>query len=223
MVTAVEEVMQTLNSLVEQGKVRYIGLSDCPAWYVSRAQTIAEHNGWARISAIQMEYNLTERNLELEYSAMVKELGMGICVWSPLGSGLLTGKHKRDQLGEGGLKTTQETTNPGLAKFTKNPKNWEIVDVLVDVANQMEKSPAQVALNFITKQRGVVSTIIGATKIPQLNENLSALDFEIPKELWNRLDEISKPFLPTPYWFFQPVLQDMISAGTNVSKKPSWY
>jgi aryl-alcohol dehydrogenase-like predicted oxidoreductase len=219
----VEETMQTLNSLVEQGKVRYIGLSDCPAWYVSRAQTLAQHNGWAPISAIQMEYNLTERNLELEYTSMVKELGMGICVWSPLAGGLLTGKYKRDQLGEGRLKATQDSPNPIMAKFIKNPKNWEIVDVLVDIAKQIEKPPALVALNFITKQPGVVSTIIGATKIQQLNENLASLDFEIPNELWSRLDEISKPFLPTPYMFFQTSMQAMISGGTNVTKTPPWY
>jgi len=221
--TPVEEVMFTLNSLVEQGKVRHIGLSDCPAWYVSRAQTLAERNSWDRIVAIQMEYSLVERNLELECPTMVKELGLGICVWSPLGGGLLTGKHTRDRLGDGRLKTTQGSPNPVLEKFTSNPKNWEIVDILISVSKEVGKSPAQVALNFITKRPGVVSTIIGATKLTQLAENMKSLDFDIPKELWNRLEQVSRPPVPTPYLFFQPTIQAMMTGGVAVGDKPPWY
>jgi len=221
--TPVEEVMETFDTLVRQEKIRYIGLSDCPAWYVSRAQTLAEKNGWARVNAIQMEYNLTERNLELEYVDMVKELGIGIVVWTPLAAGLLTGKHKREDLADGRLKVMQASDNPMGRRFTENPKNWDIVDVLVEVANELGKPPAQVALNFITKRPGVASTLIGATSTAQLQENMDSLDFEIPKEALDRLDEASKPFIPTPYTFFRFSMQGRLTGGVNVNKVPPWY
>src|SRR5205823_2631944 len=94
-ITPAEEVMRTLNDLVREGKVRYIGISNASAWYVSRAQTISEFLGYERLVGLQLEYSLVERHIEFEYVPLALQTGMGLCPWSPLASGLLTGKYQR--------------------------------------------------------------------------------------------------------------------------------
>jgi aryl-alcohol dehydrogenase-like predicted oxidoreductase len=222
--TPVEEVMRTLNDLVQEGKIRYIGFSDTPAWYVARAQTMAELRGWERISALQLEYSLVERNIEREHVPVSRELGIGICPWSPLAGGLLTGKYKRGAgggEGDGRLEKTKGSGNPVFEKFTE--RNWKIVDALVAVAQELNRSPAQVALNWITRRPGVVSTIIGATKLPQLEDNLSALDFTIPEALSQKLDQASAPDTVFPYLFFTDSFRDFLSGGAKIKQKPDWY
>lgn len=220
--TPVEEVMHSLNTLVEQGKIRYIGLSDCPAWYVSRAQTMAELRGWEKVAALQMEYNLVERTIEREYVTMAQQLGMGICPWSPLASGLLSGKHTKAGL-TGRLKATAEAGNPVFSKYTKHPKNWEIVEVLNNVAQELGKPVPQVALNWITKRPGVTSTLIGASRLDQLEVNMKSLEFDIPATLSARLEAVSAPEENTPYTFFQGTLQQLMTGGTQVTKEPRWF
>src|SRR5262249_9073970 len=116
-VTPVEEGMRTLDDLVRAGKGRAIGLSDTPAWYLSRAPTRAEWRGWEPIAALQLEYSLVERNIEREHVPAARELGIGICPWSPLASGLLTGKYRRGASGvegEGRLKATAQSDHPAF-------------------------------------------------------------------------------------------------------------
>src|SRR5206468_3543098 len=154
-VTPVEEVVSTLNDLVRAGKIRHYGFSDTPAWYVARAQTLAEKEGKERLIALQLEYSLVERNIEREHIPAAQELGFGVCPWSPLASGFLTGKYKRQgNQGEGAgrLQTMKDSGNPGFQKF--NEQNWKILDVLLDVARQLNRSPAQVALNWVATQPG---------------------------------------------------------------------
>lgn len=224
-VTPVEEVVGTLNDLVREGKIRYFGLSDVPAWYFSRAQTLSELRGLSQAVALQLEYSLVERNIEREHIPAALALGAGVCPWSPLGSGLLSGKYKREghkASGEGRLPAMQASGNPAMTKlFTE--RNWQIVDVLVEVASALGKTPAQVALNWITKRPGVSSTIIGATKLNQLEDNLTALEFDIPKELSDRLDAASAPELVHPYIFFAPTMRAMLTGGTKVLERPSWW
>ena len=222
--TPIEEVMATLDGLVRAGKIRYIGLSDTPAWYLTRAQSIAEFRGYERVCALQLEYSLAERNIEREHIVAALQFGMGVCPWSPLASGLLTGKYiKTDDggSGEGRLEATKDSGNPVFNKFTD--RNWAIVDVLLDVAKKIDRTPAQVAINWITKRPGVTSTIIGATKMTQLEDNLMALDFDIPAELSQKLDEVSRPESVFPYLFFRPEMQAMIAGGVPVRREPPWY
>ncbi len=224
MLTPVDEVMSGLNDLVSAGKIRYVGLSDTPAWYLARAQTLAELRGWAPICALQLEYSLVERNIEREHVPAALQLGMGICPWSPLASGLLTGKYKRSAggfEGDGRLKITEQSPNPVFHKFSE--RNWRIVDVLLDVAKKLGRSPAQVALNWATKRPGMTSTIIGATKLEQLDDNLRALEFEIPADLSAKLEEIGRPETVFPYVFFDTTIQSNIRGGTQVSREPKWY
>jgi aryl-alcohol dehydrogenase-like predicted oxidoreductase len=219
MVTPVEEVVSTLNDLVGHGKIRYYGFSDTPAWYVARAQTLAEKEGKERLIALQLEYSLMERNIEREHIPVAQEMGIGVCPWSPLAGGFLTGKYKREGdsgKGEGRLETTKSSGNPAFKKFSE--RNWRIHEVLVEVAKQMNKPPAQVALNWVITQPGVTSTIIGATKLAQLNDNLQAAEIKIPAELRKRLDEVSTPEAIQPYIFFGPDIQPMVTGGTSVRK-----
>jgi aryl-alcohol dehydrogenase-like predicted oxidoreductase len=220
--TPVEEVMSSLNDLVRAGKIRHIGLSDVPGWYVGRAQTLAEWRGWERVCALQLEYSLIERNIEREFVAAAQELGLGICPWSPLGSGVLTGKYRRPSeggLGEGRLKTVAESGNPVFDKL--NETNFKILDAVLEVSKALGRSPAQVALNWIAKRPGVVSTIIGATKLSQLDDNLAALEFDIPADLSAKLEEASRPAPQFPYIFFGGFLRGMM--GDAVSAEPRWY
>ena len=174
-ITPVEEVVATLTDLISHGKIRYYGFSDTPAWYVARAQTLAEKEGKERLIALQLEYSLVERNIEREHIPAAQELGIGICPWSPLGGGFLAGKYKREGAdsgkGEGRLETTKGSGNPAFNKFSE--RNWRILDVLVDVAKQINKPVAQVALNWVITQPGVTSTIIGATKISRTERQLA--------------------------------------------------
>jgi aryl-alcohol dehydrogenase-like predicted oxidoreductase len=218
-VTPVEEVVSTLDDLVRQGKIRHYGFSDTPAWYVARAYTLAEKEAKERLIALQLEYSLVERNIEREHIPAAQEFGLGICPWSPLASGFLTGKYKRqgnDGNGDGRLEKTKDSGNPTLARF--NERNWEILDVLLAVSKQLGRPPAQIALNWVATQPGVTSTILGASKLPQLEDNLGAIEFSIPAELREQLDKVSAPASIHPYMFFEPFIQGMIHG----SKVRAW-
>lgn len=219
LVTPAEEVVSTLSDLMRNGKIRYYAFSDTPAWYVARAQTLAEKEGKEPLIALQLEYSLVERNIEREHIPAAQELGIAVCPWSPLAGGFLSGKYKREGesgKGEGRLETTKGSGNPVFNKFSE--RNWRIHDVVMDVARRMNKPPAQVALNWVITQPGVTSTIIGATKLAQLNDNLQAADITIPAELRKRLDEVSAPEAIQPYTFFGQDIQPMITGGTSIRK-----
>ncbi len=220
-ITPTEEVMRTLDDLVRSGKVRHIGLSDVPAWYAARAQTLAEWRGFEPISALQLQYSLVERNIEHEYTRLATELGMGITVWSPLASGLLSGRYSRNTDVQGRLAMMKESGNPAFMHF--NERNWAIVDVLDDVARELGRPMSQVALNWVANRPGVASVTIGASKPEQLAQNLGALDFDLPTELRRRLDETSQPATPFPYYFFDNAMQGMLYGGANVGDKPDNY
>jgi aryl-alcohol dehydrogenase-like predicted oxidoreductase len=223
-ITPVEEVMRTLNDLVCSGKVRYVGLSNTPAWYAARAQTLAEWRGYEPFATLQLEYSLVERNIEREFVPLGRELGMGIMVWSPLASGLLSGKYKPSEggwSGEGRLKTVEDISNPAFQKFSAH--NWKIVAELENVSQELGHSMAQVAVNWIVNRPGVASVIVGATKLSQLEDNLKALEFEIPAELASRLETISRPEPQFPYSFFGHEIQSMIHGGVTAGLKPTGY
>ena len=222
--TPVEEVVRTLDDLVRAGKVRHVGLSDVPAWYAARAQTIAELRGHEPMSVLQLEYSLVERSIEDEFTALATDLGMGVMVWSPLASGLLSGKYRPSEgtgTGEGRLKTVEGSGNPAFEKFTE--RNWTIVAELERVAAELGRSMAQVAVNWVANRPGVATVLVGATKLHQLQDNLGALDFQIPEELGRRLEDASASPKRFPYLFFGPEIQGMVAGGTTVGDKPASY
>ena len=213
--TPVEEVMASMNDLVRAGKVRYFGFSDVPAWYAARAQTIAQFAHSEPAIAFQLEYSLVERSIEREHIPAALEFGMGICPWSPLASGFLTGKYKRGETGEGRLETISSSGNPVFEKRTE--RNWRILEVLLEAAKQIGRPPAEVALKWVATQRGVSSIIIGATKMSQLESNLHALEFTIPAEIRARLDQASALDRAHPDLMFDsPPFPEMVNGKVPV-------
>lgn len=224
MLTPVDEVMRSFDDLVRAGKVRHVGLSDVPAWYASRAQAVAEFGGGEPVAALQLEYSLVERSIENEFIPLGLAHGMGTMAWSPLASGLLSGKYQPSPsgpLGQGRLQTVGSTANPAFAKLTE--RNFAIVAELEAVARELGRSMAQVALNWVAHRPGVGSVIVGATTLAQLDDNLAALEFGIPDELRARLDRISSAPAAFPYSFFTPAMQAMLAGRHAVGDKPLGY
>lgn len=220
-VTPVEEVAATLNDLVRSGKVRHVGLSDVPAWYASRFTTIADLRGWERPATLQLEYSLVSRNLEREHQPLAQELGISITPWSPLGSGFLSGKFRRVDgkiTGSGRVVEVKDSGNPVLEKFAKREQNWKILDTLVSVAQRLDAPPAKVALAWVMSRPCVTSTLIGATRVEQLEQNLAAAEFSLPEEAIRELTEVSAPERNELDHFFDDVMQGMIHGGTKVTR-----
>lgn len=221
-ITPAEEVVRTLDDLVRAGKIRYAGLSDIPAWYAARAQTFAEMHALTPLVNMQLEYSLAERHIEHEYVPLGQNLGMGITAWSPLAMGMLSGKYTPSQQGgEGDGRLAKISNAPGFERFTE--RNWKIVAELEKVAKEAGQSMAAVALNWVATQPGIASVIVGATKLEQLDANLSALSFQLPMELRARLDAVSAPEKPFPYYMFADIQQTRIHGGVAVGDKPVGY
>ncbi len=219
-VTPVEEVMSTLDSLVHAGKIRYIGLSNTPAWYAARAQTLAQWRGWERVCALQMEYSLAARDIEREHAPAARHLGMGICAWSPLAGGFLTGKYERSGegvSGRGRLQTMQNTGNRYAPRFAD--RDWRILDALREVSRELRRSPAQVALNWLSRQPQVSSVVIGATSQEQLGDILASREFDIPADQMRRLDDASRPASQYPYTFFTSEQRQAMAGGAPVREQ----
>ena len=224
MLTPAEEVMRTFDDLVRAGKIRHVGLSNTPAWYASRAQALAQWRALEPISTLQLEYSLVERSIENEHVPLGQQQGMGIMAWSPLGSGLLSGKYKPSQsreFGEGRLQTMKDSNNAAFNKLTE--RNFKIVAELEAVAREAGRSMAQVAINWVAGRPGVATVLVGATRQSQLDDNLAALDFELPAALRARLDAVSAPPAISPYTFFAPVMQAMQTGTHIVGDKPAGY
>jgi aryl-alcohol dehydrogenase-like predicted oxidoreductase len=211
-VTPVAEVLQTLGDLVRSGKIRYFAFSDMPAWLAMKAATIADLRGIPGPIAMQLEYSLIERSIEREHIPVAQEAGMALMPWSPLGGGFLTGKYDREAVaGKGRL----SGTNPfGQSKF--NDRNWAILEALRVVAAEQEQPLAQVALAWVMTRQGVTSTIIGASKVTQLKDNLAALQIALTPEQIDRLTTTSA--LPAGFTdgLGSAAVQHMIFGGHTV-------
>jgi aryl-alcohol dehydrogenase-like predicted oxidoreductase len=195
--TPIEETMRALDDLVAAGKVRYIGFSDTPAWKVTQAHILAKMRGWTPLIALQLEYSLLERTIEGELVPAALELGLGITPWSPLKSGMLTGKYTRENVAS----ATPRRGNFVTRAFTE--ESFRIVDVLVAVAKEAGTTPARAALAWLAARPGVTSIIIGARTLDQLDDNVGALDVRLTAEQMQRLEEVSRPKLNFPYDFVQ--------------------
>lgn len=222
-ITPAEEVVRTLDDLVRAGKIRYGGLSDVPAWYAARAQTWAENHALTPLIALQLPYSLVERNIEHEFVPLAQNLGLGITVWSPLAMGFLSGKYQveGDQwAGEGRL--TTDASGKGMGLFT--PRNHAILAALQEVAKEIGRPMAQVALNWVVNRPSIAALIIGASKLVQLQDNLAALEFTLPQELAMKLNLASALPSPHPYALFDVDYQAAIlNSGTSVGDKPASY
>jgi aryl-alcohol dehydrogenase-like predicted oxidoreductase len=206
--------MRALDTLVEQGKVRYLGFSDTPAWKVAQAQTTALLRGWSPLIALQIEYSLLQRTVEGELIPMAQELGIGVTPWGPLRGGALSGKYKRADKGKHEAGRGARVTN------YLDDRTFDLLDILEKIAKVLGTTVPRVALSWVQNRPGVTSTIIGARTMQQLDDNVGALEVKLTPEHVAALDEASKPTLPFP--------TDMLSAvpafaygGTTINGQPS--
>lgn len=193
--TPVEEVLRAMDDLVRAGKVLYVGISDIPAWQVSRMQAIADLRGWAPLVALQIPYNLVERTVERELIPMASAMGLGVVPWSPLAGGVLTGKY-----GPADLEPDSGYTRKKLAVGNGflTARGLEIADVVRDVAASLGTTPSRVALAWTLLAPAVVAPIVGARTPAQLEDNLGVFDVTLDAEQQARLAEVSAVDLGFP-------------------------
>ncbi|MFK0174945.1 aldo/keto reductase [Streptomyces xanthochromogenes] len=188
--TPVEEILRGMDDLVRQGKVLYVAISNTPAWQVSRMQTVADLSGWSPLVALQIEYSLIQRTGERELIPMAREMGLGVVPYSPMGGGVLTGKYSRDDLTgkvTGSEESSRKSHNQALGWVTE--RNLAVADTLGEVAKELGRTSAQVALAWILRNPDVTAPIIGARTLTQLEDNLGALEVDFTASQLARLDE----------------------------------
>lgn len=217
--TPVEEVLRGFDDLVRQGKVLYVGISDTPAWQVSRMQAIADLRGWSPLVALQIPYNLTERTVEREFMPMAREMGLGVIPWSPLAGGVLTGKYQRKDL-EAESKDMSSRKGINLATGRLTHSALEIADVVAQVAEELQCSAAQVALAWTLQEQAVVAPTIGARNLEQLRGNLGAMSVTFTDDQLARLDEISAIDPCFPHTMIDTATGNMMLGNIDVA--PRW-
>jgi len=191
--TPIEEVMRGLDDLVRQGKVLYIGISDTPAWEVSRANAIAELRGWTPFVGLQIRYSLLDRAVERELLPMARTLDLTVTPWDTLGSGILTGKYNRDP----------STTGRATLRGRVRDRDLAIAAEGMKVADEIGCTPAQVALAWVRGGEGVIVPLVGAKTVTQLEENLGCLDVHLDEGQRRRLDDASHIDLGFPHDFLE--------------------
>lgn len=207
--TPVEEVMRGLDDLVHQGKILYIGISNAPAWIISQANTLSSLRGWTSFVAAQIEYSLKERTAERELIPMAEAFGLSLMPWSPLGGGVLTGKynkgHESKEKGRLLVDTYKHTDEKSLA----------IAEVVISVAEEISKTPAQVALRWLIQSYQSLIPILGARREEQLRDNLGCLGWNLSQAAMDRLNQASAISLGYPHEFYETsVLQEFCFGNT---------
>lgn len=209
--TPVEEVMRALDDQVRAGKVLYIGVSDVPAWIVAQANTLAACRGWTPFAGLQIEYSLLERTVERELLPMARTLGVGVAAWSPLAAGVLSGKYNANARG-----LDEERRLDKIPWDRRSERNLAIARLVVDVAREVGRTPAQVALNWVRQRDRAVVPIIGARKLDQLRDNIACLDWQLDAAAVERLDAASAIDLGFPSTMMTQA-SDFVYGGTLAS------
>lgn len=217
--TPVDEILRAFDDLVRAGKVLYTGLSDVPAWQASRMQAIAELRGWTPFCALQVSHSLIERTVEREMIPMATEMGMGVCPWSPLGGGVLTGKYSRADLAppQPGGGYDRKVMNAATGRLSE--RNLGIADEVAMVAEEIGCTPAQVALAWTLANPAVVSPVLGARTPAQLADNLGALDLTLSAGQLARLDAVSAVPKVFPMDVLTGPAEGMMFGGVTVERR----
>jgi aryl-alcohol dehydrogenase-like predicted oxidoreductase len=213
-ITPVEEVMRGLDDLVHQGKVLYVGISDAPAWWVAQANTLATLRGWSPFVGLQIEYSLVERTVERELIPMAEALRIGVTAWSPLSGGILTGKYHGIGSEDGGRMNSEM-----MKEFLPDEQRTErVIAAVKSVANAMGRSMAQVALAWLRHRAVPVIPIVGARKLPQLQDNLASLELSFTADQLKILNEASQIELGFPQEMFNRELPRSLRFGGLADK-----
>jgi aryl-alcohol dehydrogenase-like predicted oxidoreductase len=194
--TDMDASLRALDDLVRAGTVRYIGCSNYSAWHLMKALSISDRRGWERFCVTQAHYSLIAREAEHELVPLCLDQDVGMVVWSPLSSGLLSGRYRAGVSGPPDGRFTQ-TSDPPVDDLDRA---YRIVDVLVAIAGERGASPAQVALAWLLGRPAVTAVTLGARSLEQLQDNLGAADLRLTAEEAERLDAVSDRALPYPYW-----------------------
>src|SRR3954471_7684448 len=195
--TPLEETFEALDHLVRSGKVRYVGCSNYAGWHLMKALGISERRGLQRFVSQQIYYSLQARDAEYELVPVALDQRVGILVWSPLAGGLLSGKYRRGDQGPEGSRHLTDWNEPPVRD---EDQLYDVIEAVVEIAEEHGASPAQVALAWLLGRPGVASVVIGARTDEQLADNLGAADLELGAEERARLDAVSAPPLLYPYW-----------------------
>jgi len=193
--TSIENVVKSLNDIVETGKVRYVAICNWPAWMVAKAMAVAHYNGWHKFIGLQYYYSAVTRDIEHELVPMAKEHELAIFPWSPLSGGFLTGKFTRDGEAAGGARRANFDFPP-----IDKDKAYDLVDVLNEIGAKHDASPAQIALAWVRQQPGVTSTIIGAKTVEQLNDNIISTEVILGEDDLEKIDSVSPLPMQYPGW-----------------------
>jgi len=196
--TPLEEIIDTMDTLVKSGKVRYIGCSNLTAWQIMKANSYSQYNRLAKFVSLQAYYTIAGRDLEREIIPMLKDQSMGLMVWSPLAGGFLSGKFKRNDTADNNARRVNFDFPP-----VNKEKAFDIIDVLDLMAKEKKCSVAQLALAWLLNNPTVTSVIIGAKKTPQLEDNLKSIDITFTAAELQRLDEVSKLTPEYPGWMLE--------------------
>ena len=195
--TPLEETMEALDTLIKQGKVRYVGCSNYSGWHIMKALGIANEYRYQRFVSQQIHYTLEARDAEYELLPISIDQGLGVLVWSPLAGGLLSGKHRRNAAAPEGTRQFAGWTEPPIRDENRL---WNIVETLVAIGQQRGVSAAQVALAWLIGRKAVTSVIIGGRTEAQFKDNLAAAELKLSADERKRLDDVSVPPVIYPYW-----------------------
>lgn len=200
--TPLEETLGTLDSLVQAGKVRYLGASNFAGWMLQKAIDTSRQQGWEPFVSLQPLYNLLDRTIEWELLRVCEHEQVGVIPWSPLRGGWLTGKYQRGMEAPPAGTRVDTASEKGWSEEWQayaNERTWNLIDVLLDVAEEAGKTPAQVALNWVLHRPTVTAPIIGARNLEQLEDNLGAAGWRLEEDQLLRLEEASRVERPYPY------------------------
>jgi aryl-alcohol dehydrogenase (NADP+) len=189
--TPIEETLSALHDIVKSGKVRYLGASSMAAWQFTKMLYVADRHGWTRFVAMQNHYNLVYREEEREMMALCREEGIGVIPWSPLARGFLAGNRRKGDFGD----TSRAKTDDFAHELYFSDADFAVADAVTAVASRLGARPAQVALAWLLAKPGVTAPIVGASKLPHLDDAIAALDLKLSTD---DVAALEAPYQPHP-------------------------
>ena len=202
--TPLDETLGTLDSLVKSGKVRYLGASNVAGYQLQKAIDLSRANGWEPFTCLQPLYNLLDRSIEWELLPVCRNEGVGVIPWSPLRGGWLSGKYRRGMSAPPAGTRIEDAEKHGWSERWSEyatDRTWDVIDTLLAVAEEVGKTPAQVALNWVLNRPGITAPIIGVRTMAHLEDNLGAAGWALSDGQMARLNQASATPLPYPYNF----------------------
>jgi aryl-alcohol dehydrogenase-like predicted oxidoreductase len=206
--TPLDEMLSALDSLVTQGKIRYIGCSNYSGWHIMKALGVSDLKNYPRFVTQQIHYTLEAREAEYELLPISVDQGLGVLIWSPLAAGLLSGAHRRDRQVPEGSRQAKGWTEPPIRD---QERLWTIVDALVEIGDARGVSAAQIALAWALERPGITSAVIGGQTEAQFRDNLAAVDIALTEAERQRLDDVSTIPMIYPYWHQGQFARDRFS------------